>query len=97
LWLSKPQGNVRLLNRVEMKAFDRDLLVLLKNEFMSQQAIEQEVEYLHEILLKTEGDEEFCRANELVHRNHITQNPHKLLKAFRQASLKPFWFFISKN
>ena len=80
-----------------MKAFDRDLLVLLKNEFMSQRAIEQEVEYLHEILLKTEDPEKFCRAHELVHRNHITQKPNKLLEAFRQAQLKPFWFFISKN
>ena len=80
-----------------MKAFDRDLLVLLKNEFMSRQAIEQEVEYLHEILLKTERSEEFCRAHELVHRNRITQKADKLLQAFRQSGLKPFWFFISKN
>jgi hypothetical protein len=80
-----------------MKAFDRDLLVLLKNEFMSQQAIEQEVEYLHAILLKAEQSEEFCRAHELIHRNCITQKKHKLLQAFRQPALKPFWFFIGRN
>jgi len=80
-----------------MKTSDRDLLVLLKNEFMSQQAIEQEVKYLNEILLKTEGIEAFCKAHELVHRNHITQKTHKLLQAFYRNQLNPFWFFISKN
>ena len=33
-----------------MKMPNRDLLVLLKNEFMSQQAIEQEVECLNDML-----------------------------------------------
>ncbi len=81
-----------------MKPFpDRDLLVLLKNEFMSQQAIEQEVECLNTILLKTELPNEFCKAHELVRRNHITQKTHKLLAAYRKASLKPFWFLIGKN
>ena len=80
-----------------MKAPDRDLLVLLKNEFMSQRAIEQEVECLNEILRKTEHPQEFCKAHELVRRNRITQKPHKLLIAFRQFQLKPFWFLISKN
>jgi hypothetical protein len=76
---------------------DRDLLVLIKNEFMSQQAIEQEVEYLNEILRQTELPHQFCRAHELVHRNRITQKTHKLLVAFRKPILKPFWFLIAKN
>jgi hypothetical protein len=76
---------------------NRDLLVLIKNEFMSPQAIEQEVEYLNEILHRTELPHEFCRAHELVCRNHITQKTHKLLIAFRQVPLKPFWFLLSKN
>ena len=76
---------------------DRDLLVLLKNEFMSQQAIEQEVECLNEILLQTESPFEFCKAHELVKRNHITQKTSTLLAAFRNVQLKPFWFLISRN
>jgi len=76
---------------------DRDLLVLLKNEFITKHALEQEVEYLNEILLKTERSEEFCKAHELVARNRITQKTSKILSAFYQPELKPFWFLISKN
>lgn len=80
-----------------MKSNDRDLLVLLKNEFMSQQAIEKEVECLNSILLHVEQPGALCRSHELVHRNHITQQSHRILKALRQLELKPFWFLIGKN
>jgi hypothetical protein len=76
---------------------DRDLLVLIRSEFMSQQAIEHEVEYLNNILRQTELPDQFCRAHELVQRNRITQRTHKLLAAYRLPFLKPFWFLISKN
>jgi len=76
---------------------DRDLLVLLKNKFMSQTAIEQEVECLNQILRRAEHFSEFCKANELVKRNRITQKTQHFLIALRQSPLKPFWFFISKN
>ena len=80
-----------------MKTNDRDLLVLLKNEFMSQQAIEQEVEHLNTILLSAEHPSQLCRSHELVHRNRITQKPQKILMAIRQPELKPFWFLLNKN
>jgi hypothetical protein len=67
---------------------DRDLLVLFKNEFMSQQAIDQEVDCLNKILRRTDLPHEFCRAHELVRRNRITQKTEKLLYAFRQPLLK---------
>ena len=76
---------------------DRDLLVLFRNEFMSQQAIDQEVDCLNKILRHTDLPNEFCKAHELVRRNRITQKAEKLLEAFRQPLLKPFWFLISKN
>lgn len=76
---------------------DRDLLVLFRNEFMSQQAIDQEVECLNKILRHTELPHEFCKAHELVCRNHITKKSRKLLDAFNQHHLKPFWFLISLN
>ena len=76
---------------------DRDLLVLLKSEFMSPRAIEQEVECLNEILFHTERPEEFCKAHELVVRNRITQKTSKLLIAFGLPELKPFWFLINRN
>lgn len=81
-----------------MKTFpNRDLLVLFKNEFMSPLAIEREVELLNAILRRTELPGEFCKVHELVRRNRITQKTQKLLAAFHQTHLKPFWFLISKN
>ena len=76
---------------------DRDLLVLFKNKFMTQWALEQEVECLNRIVRQTEQPGEFCKAHELVRRNRITERPDKILSALRQLQLKPFWFFISKN
>ena len=81
-----------------MKTYpDRDLLVLIKNEFMIQQAIDHEVEQLNHILRQTEIPHQFCKAHELVQRNKITQKSHRLLIAFRSPLLKPFWFLISRN
>lgn len=76
---------------------NRDLLVLLKNQFPTEQALEQEVEGLNDILLKAESDFAFCEAHELVNRNRITKNPVKILKAIRFPELKPFRFLINKN
>ena len=80
-----------------MKMPNRDLLVLLKSEFMSQQAIEQEVEYLNDMLRRTESDDQFCIAHELVDRNRITSKPKRILRAIRFTELKQFRFLINKN
>jgi hypothetical protein len=80
-----------------MKMPNRDLLVLLKSEFMSQKAIEKEVEYINDMLRKTESDEQFCKAHELVDRNRITSHSKRILKAIRYTELKPFRFLINKN
>jgi hypothetical protein len=80
-----------------MKMPNRDLLVLLKSEFMSQQAIEHEVECLNDMLRRSESDEQFCIAHELVDRNRITSKPTKILRAIRYTELKQFRFLINKN
>jgi hypothetical protein len=80
-----------------MKMPTRDLLVLLKNEFMSQHAIDHEVECLNDILRIAESDEQFCIAHELVTRNRITSKPKKILKAIRFVELKPFTFLVNRN
>jgi hypothetical protein len=80
-----------------MKIPNRNLLMLLKNQFMSDQAIEREVECLNEILLKTESPEHFCQAHELINRNRITSKTKRILLAIRFDKLKPFRFLISKN
>ena len=80
-----------------MKIPNRDLLVLFKNEFMSQQAIEQEVDCLNHLLIHAESKEQFCVAHELVDRNRITAKPKKIMEAIRFSELKPFRFLINKN
>jgi hypothetical protein len=80
-----------------MKMPTRDLLVLLKNEFMSQRALDHEVECLNDILRTAESDDQFCIAHELVDRNRITARPKKIKKAIRYSELKPFRFLINKN
>jgi hypothetical protein len=80
-----------------MKMPTRDLLVLLKNEYMSQGALDHEVECLNDILRTAESDEQFCVAHELVNRNRITAKSGKILKAIRYSELKPFRFLINKN
>ena len=80
-----------------MKTPNRDLLVLFKNEFASQRAIEQEVESLNHILIQAESPKQFCIAHELVTRSYITSKPKKILKAVRFAELKPFCFLVNKN
>lgn len=80
-----------------MKMPTRDLLVLLKNEFMSQRALDHEVECLNDILRTAESDAQFCVAHELVNRTRITSKPGRILKAIRYSELKPFRFLINKN
>jgi len=80
-----------------MKTPNRDLLVLLKNEFASQRAIEQEVECINHILIQAESPKQFCLAHELVTRHRITANPKKILRAVRFSELKAFTFLINKN
>jgi len=76
---------------------NRNLLVLLKDEFMSEQAIEQEVDCINAILMMTESSEQFCIAHELVNRNRITSNQIKILRESHYARLRPFRFLINKN
>lgn len=71
--------------------------MMLKNEFMSQHEIEQEVEGLNELLYKAESDEQFCIAHELVDRNRITTKKKKILKAILYKELRPFRFLLNKN
>jgi hypothetical protein len=80
-----------------MKIPNRDLLVLLKNEFASEKAIEHEVKRINHILVQAESPEQFCIAHELVTRRCITSKPKKILRAIRLVELKPFQFLINKN
>ncbi len=76
-----------------MISSDRDILVLLKNESIS----EKELKYLHRLLHIIESPEQFCKAHELVDRNRIHSHSSKLLKESRHVYLRSFRFLINKN
>jgi hypothetical protein len=82
-----------------MKTKNRDLLVLLKDDFRTAQAIENELEQLNELLLKTETLNNFCIANEILDftRYRIYQQYKKIVKVLNQDTLKPFQFICNKN
>ncbi len=82
-----------------MKTSNRDLLVLLKDESMSDQAIEQEVEQLNDLLYITESVDSFCVANELfdLEKFKIHRDQKTLVSIMHQDELKPFAFLFNKN
>jgi hypothetical protein len=80
-----------------MKHFGGNLSVFFMHGFMTEQAWEQEVEALTQILRITESAEQFCLATELVERNRITNQPKKILLEASHHRLRPFRFLINKN
>ena len=75
----------------------RDIMLLIKDEFMTPRAIELEVECLNSILFKTESPIIICQSHELIIRNRITSKPEKILKSLRKAEPGPFRFLVCKN
>ncbi len=82
-----------------MNKSNRDLLVLFKEELMSPQAIEHEVELLHELLYDVERIENLITAHEVINLNKykIQTKPHLIRETIRRKELKPFIFLSNKN
>lgn len=80
-----------------MKNYNRDLLLLYKAEVYNDDLLQKEVECLHEILMRVERNDVFCRSHELANRNRITQKSKAILAAIAWPELKAFHFLISKN
>lgn len=82
-----------------MNKFNRDLLVLFKEELMSPQAIEHEVEMLHELLFAIEKIENLIIAHEVINLNRykIQNQFHIIRNTIRRRELKPFIFLNNKN
>ncbi len=82
-----------------MRSPNRDLLVLLKDESMSEQAIEQEVEKLNTMLFNIESSDIFYSSHEMLDLNKFRLIHDK--KLIRQMSkdkqLKPFIFLCNLN
>ena len=82
-----------------MNKSNRDLLVLFKEDMMSPQAIEHEVELLHELLYMVERIENLVVAHEVININRykIQNDFHTIREAIRMKKLKPFVFLNNKN
>lgn len=80
-----------------MKNYNRDLLLLYKDEVYNDDLLQKEVECLHELLGQVERNEVFCGCHELVTRNRVTRKASSILKAVACPDLKPFHFLINKN
>ena len=82
-----------------MKSPNRDLLVLLKDDSMSEKAIEEEVERLNALLFTVEKGDHSWSAYELIDLNKfkITHEKKSLIMALRQKELKPFLFLNNMN
>ena len=82
-----------------MKKANRDLLVLFKEPMMTPQAIEHEVELLHEMLYHVEGIDNVCSAHEIIDLNKfkVRSQRHVIREAIRRKEMKPFVFLNNKN
>jgi len=82
-----------------MKASNRDLLVLMRNENSSEQFMEHEVELLNDLLFQYETPDNFCKAHEVfdLNRFRIFRNQEAVQQITRQRVLHPFQFLCNKN
>ncbi|MBA3673730.1 MAG: hypothetical protein H0W75_02030 [Chitinophagaceae bacterium] len=82
-----------------MNKANRDLLVLFKEELMSPQSLEHEVEMLHELLYDVEKIENLVIAHEVINLNSykIQNKIHIIRDTIRKKELKPFVFLSNKN
>jgi len=82
-----------------MKTPDRDLLVLVKDEYMNEKFMEQELEQLNEMLFHFETIEKFCVVHEIFDMNKykVITKPNLMQQVIRQRELKPFQFICNKN
>ena len=82
-----------------MNRINRDLLVLFNQELMSPQAMENEVELLHELLFTVERLDNLVTTHEIIDLNkyRVINDDIILRKIIRLQKLKPFIFLNCKN
>lgn len=82
-----------------MKMPNRDLLVLVKDNHLSEKAMENELEQLNQLLLHFETFENFCIAHEVFDMNKFKRlRDAKLMrKLVNQKEIEPFVFICNMN
>jgi len=82
-----------------MNRANRDLMVLFKQELMSPQALERQVELLHGLLHIVESTENIIIAHEVLDLNKykVIKNKKQLRGLLIKERLKPFVFVNNLN
>lgn len=82
-----------------MKRPNRDLLVMVKNRSMTEEAIEREVEQLNRILFNVETIDNLSHCCECidVNRRRISQARKHMVRSLRDQGTKPFIFLFTLN
>jgi hypothetical protein len=86
-------------NLIEMKACNRDLLVLVKDEHMNEKSMERELEQLNDLLFRFETIDSFCVAHEIfdINRHKTLDKRDNVQRIIREKELRPFFFICNKN
>ena len=82
-----------------MKNSNRDLLILVKEAFTNQEAMQYELQQLNMLLGDFETLESFCLAHEVfdLQKYRILTKRAQLQKIIEKDTLKPFVFICNKN
>ncbi len=82
-----------------MNKSNRDLLVLFNQELMSPQALQHEVNLLHDLLFNVERIDNLVVAHEIIDLNkyRIYSKPVMIKSHIRLKQDKPFVFLNNKN
>lgn len=78
---------------------NRDLLVLPKKASMNAKELEQEIEFLNDLLYHVECLDHLSIANEVIDLNNykIIRNQNQIKQRLMEKSLKPFVFICNRN
>jgi len=82
-----------------MKTPNRDLLVLVKDEFDSEHSMERELEKLNRLLFQFETLDTISVAHEIfdLNKGKIIEQTSQVRTVLNQKKLKPFQFACNKN
>lgn len=78
---------------------NRELVVLRSSEGRSEEALERELEQLHNLLYRAEELEAFCRVHEIIDLNvyKVYTQIGRVKKAVLRRDYKAFEFLFNKN
>lgn len=82
-----------------MKNSNRDLLVLVKDAYTNNEAMQFELQQLNMLLVNFETLESFCIAHEVfdIQKFRVLTKRSQLQKIIEKETLKPFMFICNKN